>query len=229
VCSAERCARSLSGPARAPRSRPRRACPGCSRWRSRTALWPSTRRATSSARISVGKKSPRALTPEETSTLTGWLHANQRAGSLDIPDLVDWMLATGCRIGEALALRHGPNTDGKPLLDLRASNWEVNATVVRVPRRGLIAQPRPKTAAGWRVGAVPDFAVSMVRARAAGGTVSCSPLTEHSRLDRGDRCAEGQWSWVTSHVFRKTVATRLDEAGFTPRQVANQHGHANPR
>jgi integrase len=29
-------------------------------------------------------------------------------------------------------------------------------------------------------------------------------------------------------AFRKTVATRLDEAGFTPRQVADQLGHANP-
>ena len=38
----------------------------------------------------------------------------------------------------------------------------------------------------------------------------------------------GPWSWVTSHTFRKTVATRLDEAGFTPRQVADQLGHANP-
>ena len=26
----------------------------------------------------------------------------------------------------------------------------------------------------------------------------------------------------------KTVATRLDEAGLTPRQVADQLGHANP-
>ncbi len=42
------------------------------------------------------------------------------------------------------------------------------------------------------------------------------------------RCDAGPWSWVTSHVFRKTVATRLDEAGFTPRQVADQLGHANP-
>ena len=42
------------------------------------------------------------------------------------------------------------------------------------------------------------------------------------------RCAEGPWSWVTSHTFRKTVATRLDEAGLTPRQVADQLGHANP-
>jgi hypothetical protein len=42
------------------------------------------------------------------------------------------------------------------------------------------------------------------------------------------RCQAGPWSWVTSHIFRKTVATRLDEAGFTARQVANQLGHANP-
>lgn len=43
------------------------------------------------------------------------------------------------------------------------------------------------------------------------------------------RCDEGPWSWVTSHLFRKTVATRLDEVGFTPRQVADQLGHANRR
>jgi integrase len=221
-----------------------------------------------SARIRVSKKSPRALTPEETTTLTGLLRANERAVALDIPDLVDWMLATGCRIGEALALRHGPNADGKPLLDLAANTWEVNATVVRVPKQGLIVQPRPKTAAGWRVVAVPDFAASMVRARTsrADGVVFTAPLTTTLRdpsnasgdlrqlLDsfgcdvcagtgfqlerdgsfragpRGQRlrCDQGPWSWVTSHVFRKTVATRLDEAGFTPRQVADQLGHANP-
>ena len=222
----------------------------------------------SSTRISVGKKSPRALTPEEVSTLTGWLRANERAAALDIPDLVDWMLATGCRIGEALALRHGPNGDGRPLLDLDANTWEVNATVVRVPGQGLIVQPRPKTAAGWRVVAVPDFAAVMVRDRSAGagGIVFTAPKAKTVRdpsnassdlrqlLDSFDceicagtgfqvepdgsfttgsrgqrlRCDQGPWSWVTSHVFRKTVATRLDEAGFTPRQVADQLGHANP-
>ena len=39
---------------------------------------------------------------------------------------------------------------------------------------------------------------------------------------------QGSVAWVTSHTFRKTVATRLDEAGFTARQVADQLGHANP-
>lgn len=223
----------------------------------------------SSARISVDKKSPRALTPEETTTLVAWLRANERAVALDVPDLVDWMLATGCRIGEALALRHGTNLDGKPLLDLAAKTWEVNATVVRVPKTGLIVQPRPKTAAGWRVVAVPDFAIEIVRSRPthpADGVLFTAPLAGTLRdpsnasgdlrqlLDSFDcnvcagtgfqlapngsyktaprgqrvRCDQGPWSWVTSHVFRKTVATRLDEAGFSPRQVADQLGHANP-
>ncbi|WP_230424207.1 hypothetical protein [Prauserella cavernicola] len=36
------------------------------------------------------------------------------------------------------------------------------------------------------------------------------------------------FAWVTSHVFRKTCATILDEARFTPRQIADQLGHARP-
>ena len=220
------------------------------------------------AKITSSGKSPRALTVDQTVELTSLFRSDPRATALDLPDLVDWMLATGCRIGEALALRYGVNGDGRPLLDLDAGTWEVNATVVRVPGRGLIVQPRPKTAAGWRIVAVPGFAVRMVRARpaahdgmvfpapAAGGlrdpnntsgdlrqlldSFGCDVCagTGYQLEDDGSfrlgargqrlRCADGPWSWVTSHTFRKTVATRLDEAGFTPRQVADQLGHANP-
>jgi integrase len=42
------------------------------------------------------------------------------------------------------------------------------------------------------------------------------------------RCDAGPFSWVTSHIFRKTVATRLDEAGLSARQIADQLGHAHP-
>jgi integrase len=219
------------------------------------------------ARISVGRKAPRALTPGETTQLIALFASSPRAAELDLVDVVDWMLATGCRIGEALATRYGSNADGKPLLDLDAGTWEVNATVVRVPGRGLVAQPRPKTAAGWRVVALPRFAVRMLeRRRRQNGIVFAAPLADGLRdpnnvsgdlrqlLDSFDcvdcagtgyqlnsdgrfvlgargqrvRCAAGPWSWVTSHTFRKTVATRLDEAGFSPRQVADQLGHANP-
>ncbi|SFO60421.1 Phage integrase family protein [Geodermatophilus obscurus] len=41
-------------------------------------------------------------------------------------------------------------------------------------------------------------------------------------LDRAD------FDWVTSHVFRKTVATRLDEAGLSARQIADHLGHTRP-
>jgi len=48
-----------------------------------------------------------------------------------------------------------------------------------------------------------------------------------SRDFREARDAAGL-SWVTSHVFRKTCATILDEAGLTTRAVADQLGHAKP-
>ena len=35
-------------------------------------------------------------------------------------------------------------------------------------------------------------------------------------------------SWVTSHSFRKTTATILDDAGQSARQIADQLGHARP-
>lgn len=36
------------------------------------------------------------------------------------------------------------------------------------------------------------------------------------------------YGWVTSHTFRKTVATRLDEASMSARQIADHLGHARP-
>lgn len=35
-------------------------------------------------------------------------------------------------------------------------------------------------------------------------------------------------AWVTSHTCRKTVATRLDEAGLSAREIADHLGHAKP-
>ena len=82
----------------------------------------------SAAKISTGTRAPRALTVAEASRLVELFRSSDRAADLDLPDLVDWMLATGCRIGEALALRYGTNGDGKPILDLDARTPELNAT-----------------------------------------------------------------------------------------------------
>jgi len=48
-----------------------------------------------------------------------------------------------------------------------------------------------------------------------------------SRALREARGSEG-FSWVTTHVFRKTAATILDDAGFSARVVADQLGHSRP-
>ena len=85
--------------------------------------------------------------------MIGLLRSHGRATELDLPDVVDFMLGTGIRIGETLAIRRGTNVDGEPLLDLQHNTVEINATVVRVRGTGLIIQERPKTAAGgddWR-------------------------------------------------------------------------------
>lgn len=51
-------------------------------------------------------------------------------------------------------------------------------------------------------------------------------------LDMVDVAAEPSeadaFSWLTSHVFRKTTATMLDDAGQSARQIADQLGHARP-
>lgn len=47
------------------------------------------------------------------------------------------------------------------------------------------------------------------------------------RVLRATRGSEG-FEWVTSHVFRKTAATVLDDAGLTARLIADQLGHSRP-
>jgi integrase len=207
----------------------------------------------------------RALTADEANRLADGLRSDPRAlppspdnpAGLDLADLVDLMLATGCRIGEALACRHMPGADGQPLLDLGAGTWEINATVVRIKSVGLVVQERPKSAAGWRVLALPPPITLMLRRRR--DEMRLRPAKAKILSDRGDlREADGLsvafpspyspalrdpsnlaadlrvlldglgFTWVTSHTFRKTVATRLDGAGWTGRQVADQLGHANP-
>jgi integrase len=49
-----------------------------------------------------------------------------------------------------------------------------------------------------------------------------------SNTSRDLREARGsdEFVWVTSHVFRKTCATTLDESDLSPRAIADQLGHA---
>lgn len=206
------------------------------------------------------RKTVRALTHEQAEFIIDAARSNAVAVAQDLPDLIEWMLGTGVRIGEALAIRNGINEDMEQLLDLEAGVVEVNATIVRVPRQGLLCQERTKTEAGWRRLAIPNHLVDMVERRrhearlaGPGGVLFAQPGRRALRdptaasgnmrgffdaLDcetcggtgqlRGSRCLHGPYSWVTSHVFRKTVATWLDEAGLSWKVIADQLGHSRP-
>lgn len=85
-----------------------------------------------------------------------------------------------------------------------------------------------------RASALRDKSNTTSRLRAALDHVGCEVCggtrsVKKSRKGGPQPCpASGPFAWVTSHVFRKTVATRLDEAGLSARLIADQLGHAKP-
>ncbi len=158
------------------------------------------------------------------------LEADPIATRKDLPDLTRFMLATGVRIGETLAV-HWPD------VDLDAGTVDVSHTVIRVKGQGLIRK-RTKTAAGERTLALPSWAAAMLRLRLQAAEDEFGPVfpdslgglrdPSNTRRDLRDARGSEDFAWVTSHVFRKTAATVLDEAGLSARKVADQLGHARP-
>nr|WP_228046534.1 site-specific integrase [Saccharopolyspora sp. HNM0983] len=177
------------------------------------------------------KRKPRALTLQERIKWLEQMEADEKAVRWDLPDLSCFMLATGVRIGEALAVYW-------PEVDLDTGLVAVDHNVVRVKGTGLIRKST-KTEYGERTLPLPSWAVEMLRRRFAeagepiDGPVFPSEVgglrdaSNTRRVLRQTRGSEG-FEWVTSHVFRKTAATILDEAGLAARLIADQLGHSRP-
>ncbi|MEU3273550.1 site-specific integrase [Saccharomonospora sp. NPDC006951] len=180
------------------------------------------------------KKKARALTLDERKAWLAQLELDPKATALDLPDLTRFMLATGVRIGEALAL-HWED------VDLDAGMVSISYTVIRVRGVGLVRKS-PKTDSGIRVLPLPGWARDMLRKRHVTAVAehradahpvfpdSLGGLRDPSNTRRALRAARGSdgFAWVTSHVFRKTAGTVLDEAKLSARQIADQLGHARP-
>jgi integrase len=176
------------------------------------------------------KKEPRALTEAERAELFAQLQADEVAVRKDLPDLVSFMLATGVRIGEALAVLWCE-------VDLGAGTVHITSTIIRVTGVGLIRKPT-KSRAGQRILSLPPWAVAILRRRYADNPYFDRPVfpdtlggfrdPSNTRRDIRDARGTEGLSWVTSHNFRKTTATILDDAGLSPRAVADQLGHARP-
>jgi integrase len=183
------------------------------------------------ARIKYGqKKTASALDLSQVYDLRVKLAADHKACDWDLLDFVDIMLATGKRIGETCAITWDA-------LDLSAGTVEIRGTVIRVKGKGLWIKPKPKSRAGYRTLRLPSWAVDMLGCRKEHavpnqwGAVFTSPLgllrdPSNTQADLRDVLQRIGYPWVTSHMFRKTTATLLDDAGLTARKIADQLGQA---
>ncbi|WP_244287023.1 tyrosine-type recombinase/integrase [Amycolatopsis rubida] len=125
-------------------------------------------------------------------------------------------------------------------IDFVAGTVDVTHTVVRVKGEGLLRKPRPKTESSLRALPLPSWALALLKRRWAearkDGRPLASPVFASTvgglrdpnnvlRVIREIRSGD-EFIWLTSHNFRKTTATAMDDAGIPTRLIADHLGHS---
>lgn len=138
------------------------------------------------------------------------LAKDEQARGSGLADLIAFIAGTGVRISEAI--------------DMDVADVVGSVATVR----------KSKTSAGERRITIPSSVGAMLAERGlSSGPLFPTPLGK--RRDR--RNTSGEWQAArerlglgdyTFHSFRKTVATALDQAGLSARDIAEYLGHANP-
>ena len=183
------------------------------------------------ARIdSKPKRRPRSLTSAERDQWVAALEASDEAKLWDLPDLTRMMLATGCRIGECLAI-------GWTELDLDQGTVAIEWRLVRQNGVGLLRLPSTKSGQkGERLIPLPTWAVSMLKQRRLAIGPDVEPLfpdtlggwrdpTNVRRVWRAVR-DKLEMDGLVTHTLRKTVASYLDDADVSTRKISDQLGHS---
>lgn len=195
-----------------------------------TVLQSNPVRDVSSIRSSQGQKGAKALTADELRDLLGRLSSSQKCQHYDLADAMAVLIATGLRRSELLGLRWED-------FDPKAGTLTVEGKVIRAAGKGLMWVPRPKTEAGRRTIPLPPFAISILEKRRSTPWFG-EQKTVFASSTGALRDPDGfnsQWSKardelgaaeVTSHSFRKSIATLIDDAGLSPRVGADQLGHS---
>ncbi len=178
----------------------------------------------------VAPKGARGLTAEELSELLAKLGESEYCRSLDLVDPMTLFIATGLRRSELLGLRWVD-------FDAKGALLMVSGKLVRAKGKGLSRKDTTKSAAGLRTVPLPPFAVDMLEARkgreyfgeqtmifpsTAGTWRDPNNMGKQWRKVRDDLSVTG----VTSHSFRKSLATMIDDAGMSARIGADQLGHS---
>ncbi|WP_025159308.1 site-specific integrase [Leifsonia aquatica] len=181
------------------------------------------------ASISRRNEGAKLIPAESMPEILAAASANEDLRRLDLTDLVELWAGTGLRISESLALTWAE-------VDLDAGTVAIRANVVRVKGQGLLRQPHTKTDAGERTIVVPSRVVDMLVRRRVGSQTDLVFPSMFGKLrdpnntlaDWRDHRDEVGASGTTPHSFRKYVATTLDKAGLSAREIAEYLGHKRP-
>jgi integrase len=178
----------------------------------------------------VPRRQPRSLSAEERQQWFAAVEANEKARTWDLPDLTLMMLATGCRIGECLAI-------GWDEVDLDQAAVDVCWRLVRRTGVGLLRLSSTKSGKrGERLIPLPSWAMTMLKRRRLAIAADVQPVfpdtlggwrdpSNVGRIWREVR-DEAQMDGLVSHTLRKTVASFLDDSDVSARKISDQLGHS---
>jgi integrase len=179
------------------------------------------------------KQRPRgakALTAEQLRNLLGRLATSGYCTTHDLVDPIMLLIATGLRRSELLGLRWSDYNDD-------AGTLSITGKVIRVTGQGLSRIDETKSESGRRTLPLPQFAIEMLAKRRSlpylGEQAVIFPSTAGTLRDPNNFGKEWRKAReelgvpeVTTHSFRKTVATLIDEEGLSARVGADQLGHS---
>lgn len=179
-----------------------------------------------------------ALTHADIGKLLDSVKADDRIGPLELYDVAVLLLGTGARISEVLGLRWRDVTLGS---DWRDCVLLIRNNAVKVKGLGMTYQEGKTKAARRDVFMTPMVREVMRRRAGYVGNHSDQPVFpvaghNRPRYPTGVRDLLRQHyddipmlrdTTQPTHIFRKTAATMMLDQGLSPREVADQLGHAS--
>lgn len=181
-------------------------------------------------RVKTPAKGAVALSADQLRALLTEIRASDFCERRDLVYPITILIATGLRRSELSAMRWSD-------FDADAGTLTVAGRLVRATGYGLQRIGQTKSAVGMRTLSSPSFAVGVLKARRGREYVSEQTMIFPSTAGtwRDPNNFAKQWRSVrehlgapeiTSHSFRKTVATLIDDSGLSARIGADQLGHA---
>lgn len=171
-----------------------------------------------------------ALTEEQVRDLFAQVGGSEYCQRADLVDPIIVLIATGLRRGELLGLRWRD-------FDAENATLTVVGEVVRKKGAGLRWQDKPKTDRSRRTVRLAPFAVAALNARRNKSFIgdrftifasTAGTLRDPDNFNKQWAKARDNLGFpdVSSHTFRKSVATVLDDRGYSTRVASDLLGHA---